>query len=106
VAAPDDATLAYWNEQRLLLRQSETQRSVVTNSVLTIAAAVSGFVIQQHFRSQTLPLSVLVILTGLYGPMSAAKYHERARYHPGQAGLHLGVAAHGLVLIILTALEG
>jgi hypothetical protein len=150
VAAPDDATLAYWSEQRAQLRQSETQRSVLTNYVLTIAAAVSGFVIQQHFRSQTLPLSVLVVLTGLYGAVSAAKYHERASYHLGQAraltrvlvqsgaladndavlgqsrlghyqqyprlsrlrlhwlwtGLHLGVAAYGLVLIILTAVEG
>jgi hypothetical protein len=149
VAAPDDATLAYWSEQRSQLRQSETQRSVLTNYVLTIAAAVSGFVIQQHFRLQTLPLSVLVVLTGLYGAVSAAKYHERASYHLGQAraltqvlvqsgalgdndavlersrldhyqhyprlsrlrlhwlwtGLHLGVAAYGLVLIILTALE-
>jgi hypothetical protein len=25
VAAPDDATLAYWSEQRSQLRQSETQ---------------------------------------------------------------------------------
>ena len=47
VAAPDDATLAYWSEQRSQLRQSETQRSVLTNYVLTIAAAVSGFAIQQ-----------------------------------------------------------
>jgi hypothetical protein len=150
MTAPDDATLAFWNEQRAQLRQSENQRSVLTNYVLTIAAAVSGFVIQQHFRAQTLPLSVLVVLTGLYGALSAAKYHERANYHLGQAraltqvlvqsgglgdndailerfrldhyqryprlsrlrlhwlwtGLHLGVAAYGLVLIILTALEG
>ena len=150
MAAPDDATLAYWSEQRSQLRQSETQRSVLTNYVLTIAAAVSGFVIQQHFRLQTLPLSVLVVLTGVYGAVSAAKYHERASYHLGQAraltrvlvqsgalgdndavleqvrlvhyqqyprlsrlrlhwlwtGLHLGVAAYGLVLVVLTALEG
>jgi hypothetical protein len=150
VTAPDDATLAFWDEQRAQLRQSENQRSVLTNYVLTIAAAVSGFVIQQHFRVQTLPLSVLVLLTGLYGALSAAKYHERANYHLGQAraltqvlmqsgglgdndailerfrldhyrqyprlsrlrlhwlwtGLHLGVAVYGLVLIILTAVEG
>jgi hypothetical protein len=149
MTAPDDATLAFWNEQRAQLRQSENQRSVLTNYVLTIAAAVSGFIIQQHFRLQTLPLSVLVVITGLYGALSAAKYHERANYHLTQAraltrvlvqsgglgdnaailqdsrldhyqtyprlsrlrlhwlwtGLHLGVAAYGLVLIILTAVE-
>jgi hypothetical protein len=150
LTAPDDATLAFWAEQRAQLRQSENQRAVLTNYVLTIAAAVSGFVIQQHFRLQTLPLSVLVVLTGLYGALSAAKYRERANYHLSQAraltrvlvqsgglgdnaaalenarldhyqryprlsrirlhwlwtGLSLGVAAYGLVLVILTALEG
>jgi type IV secretory pathway TrbF-like protein len=150
MTAPDDATLAYWSEHRSQLRQSENQRSVLTNYVLTIAAAISGFVVQQHFRVQTLPLSVLVVLIGLYGALSAAKYHERANYHLGQAraltqvlaqsgalsdddailerfrldhyrhyprlsrvrlhwlwtGLHLGVAAYGLVLIILTVTEG
>ena len=62
MTAPDDATLAFWNEQRAQLRQSENQRSVLTNYVLTIAAAVSGFVFQKHFRVQTLALSVLVVL--------------------------------------------
>jgi hypothetical protein len=147
--APDDATLAFWNEQRAQFRQSETQRSVLTNFVLTIAAAVSALVVQQHFRLQTLPLSVLVLLVGLYGALSAAKYHERANYHLSQAraltqvlvqsgglsdnvavleklrldhyqsyprlsrlrlhwlwtGLHLGVAAYGLTLIIITIVE-
>lgn len=77
--------MAYWTEQRAQLRQSENQRSVLTNYVLTIAVAVSGFIIQQHFRIQTLPLSILVFLIGLYGAASAAKYHERADYHLGQA---------------------
>ena len=85
MTAPDDVTLAFWNEQREQLRQSENQRSVLTNYVLTIAAAVSGFVIQQHFRVQTLPLSILVVLTGAYGALGAAKYHEPASCHLSQA---------------------
>jgi hypothetical protein len=52
--------------------------------VLAIAAAISGFVVQQHFRLQTLPLSVLIVLIGLYGAL-AAEYHERANYHLSQA---------------------
>jgi hypothetical protein len=146
MTAPENAVLAYWSEHRSQLRQSESQRAVLTNYMLAIAAAVSGFVVQQHFRTQTLPLSVLIVLTGLYGALAAAKYHERANYHLSQAraltevlvqsgdltnndvimgrfrsdhyqkyprlsrirlhwlwtGLSLGVAAYGLVLIILT----
>jgi hypothetical protein len=146
MTAPENSVLAYWSEHRSQLRQSESQRAVLTNYVLAIAAAVSGFVVQQHFRTQTLPLSVLIVLTGLYGALASAKYHERANYHLSQAraltqvlvqsgdladndvildrfrsdhyqkyprlsrirlhwlwtGLNLGVAAYGLVLIILT----
>lgn len=146
MTAPEDATLAYWSEHRAQFRQSEGQRAVLTNYVLAIAAAVSGLVVQQHFRIQTLPLSVLVALTGAYGALASAKYHERANYHLSQAraltralteagalpdstalldeyrsdhylayprlsrlrlhwlwtGLHLGIAAYGLVLLIIT----
>jgi len=42
-------------------------------------------VVQQHFRTQTLPLSILVVVIGMYGALAAAEYHERANYHLGQA---------------------
>jgi hypothetical protein len=85
MTAAENAALAYWSEHRSQLRQSESQRAVLTNYVLAIAAAVSGFVVQ-HFGTQTLPLSVLIVLTGLYGVPAAAKYHERANHHLSQAG--------------------
>jgi hypothetical protein len=148
VTAPDDAVLAYWQEHREQFRQSETQRAVLTNYVLVIAAAVSGLVVQQGFTLRTLPLSILIIVIGLYGALAVAKYHERADYHLFQAraltqvlvdtgalanhdavleefrqahyrkyprlqhlqlnklwtGLHLGVAAYGVVLVAMTFL--
>jgi len=141
-----DAVLAYWKDHREQLRQSESQRGVLTNYVLLIAAAISGFVVQQHFSLWTVPLSVLTMAIGLYGAVSAAKYHERADYHLSQAraltrvlvqsgalpdttaaletarqanygkyprlsrlrlnwlwiSLHLGIAAYGAVLLIIT----
>jgi hypothetical protein len=78
-------TLAYWREHREQLRQSENQRAALTNYVLVITAAISGFVVQQHFTLRTLPLSFLIIIIGLYGAVAAAKYHERADYHLLQA---------------------
>jgi hypothetical protein len=85
MTAPEDAALAYWKEHREQLRQSENQRAVLTNFILVIAAAVSGLVVQQRFSLRTLPLSVLVVVIGLYGALSVAKYHERADYHLSQA---------------------
>jgi hypothetical protein len=80
-----DIVLAYWNEHREQLRQSETQRSVLTNYLLLITAGLSGFVAQQKFALATLPVAILVIGIGLYGALSSAKYHERAQYHLMQA---------------------
>ena len=81
----EDVTLAYWKEQREQLRQSENQRAALTNYVLAITAAISGFIVQQHFSVRTLGLSVLIIVVGLYGALTSAKYHERADYHLFQA---------------------
>jgi hypothetical protein len=85
VTTPADAVLAYWQEHREQFRQSENQRAVLTNYVLVIAAAVSGLVVQQGFKLRTLPLSVLIVVIGLYGALAVAKYHERANYHLFQA---------------------
>ena len=148
MTTPGDAVLAYWHEHREQFRQSENQRAVLTNYVLVIAAAVSGLVVQQGFKLRTLPLSVLIVVIGLYGAVAVAKYHERANYHLLQAraltrvlidsgaladhdavleefrqahyrtyprlhrlrlnwlwiGLHLGVAAYGVVLVVITFL--
>jgi prolipoprotein diacylglyceryltransferase len=81
----EDSVLAYWKEHREELRQSENQRAILTNYVLVITAAVSGFVVQQQFSLRTTPLSVLIVVIGLYGALAAAKYHERADYHLSQA---------------------
>lgn len=85
MAEPDDALLAFWKEHREQLRQSETQRSVLTNFVLVIVAGISGLIVQQRYTLGTLPLSFLIIVLGLYGALAAAKYHERANYHLSQA---------------------
>ncbi|WP_081448828.1 hypothetical protein [Geodermatophilus obscurus] len=85
MAEASDAVLAYWSEHRQQLRQSEQQRSTLTNYVLIIASALGGFTVQQNYSGRTLPLSVLVVLIGLYGSLTSMKYHERSVYHLQQA---------------------
>ncbi len=80
-----EAVLAYWSEHRAQLRQSENQRATMTNFVLAITAALTGFVVQLRLDARTLPLSVFIVLLGCYGALTAAKYHERAEYHLHQA---------------------
>jgi hypothetical protein len=85
MSEPGETVLAYWTEHRQQMRQSENQRAVLTNYILVIVAALSGFIVQQKLRVATLPLSSLIMLIGLYGAVTTAKYHERADYHLAQA---------------------
>jgi hypothetical protein len=81
----DDGALTFWAEHREQLRQSENQRATMTNFVIVIAAALAGVIVQLRLDARSLPLSILIVLLGLYGALSSAKYHERAEYHLRQA---------------------
>ncbi|WP_329134034.1 hypothetical protein OG552_17705 [Streptomyces sp. NBC_01476] len=81
----EEAIRAYWKEHREQLRQCETQRSTLTNLLLVITAALSALIVQQHFSLYVMPLSVFVVLAGLYGSVAVSKYYERASYHLSQA---------------------
>jgi hypothetical protein len=48
MSVPEDAVLAYWREHGEQLRQPGNQCAVLTNYVLVITAAISGFIVQQQ----------------------------------------------------------
>jgi hypothetical protein len=54
LSGSDDAVLPFWAEHRQQLRQSETQRSILTNIVLAIVAGLTGLMVQQKFAPNTL----------------------------------------------------
>lgn len=85
MSTPEEAVLAFWKEHREQLRQSETQRSTLTNFLLAIAAGLSALIVQQKFSVGGIPLSVFILLLGIYGALTVAKYYERAAYHLAQA---------------------
>ncbi len=85
MAISADTVIVYWKDHREQLRQSETQRSTLTNLLLVITAALSALIIQQKFALTTLPLSIFIVLIGAYGAVAVAKYYERASYHLQQA---------------------
>jgi hypothetical protein len=95
-----ETVLAYWKEHREQLRQSETQRSALTNYLLVVTGGLSSLIAQQKFSAATMPLAILIVVFGLYGALSAGKYHERADYHLTQA------RALTKTLKVLGALDG
>jgi hypothetical protein len=85
VSGSGDTTLAFWKEHREQLRQSETQRSTLTNFLLVVTAGLSALIVQQKFAAPMIALSIFICVLGMYGALTVAKYYERAAYHLRQA---------------------
>ena len=73
--------LAYSKEEWEQRRQSENQRSLMTNFILTISSATLLLIINNGFSINTLPFAVFLIFLGLFGSAAVAKLHERGEYH-------------------------
>lgn len=76
-----DILIALCQENWEQARQSENQRAVVTNLIVIIAAATSGVLTQTGFEKHTLPLTILLIILGIYGALTSAKLYERHQFH-------------------------
>jgi hypothetical protein len=68
-------------EQWTQARHSEEQRATVTNLVITLASAGIAFIAQTGLNPTKLPITVLLIILGLYGAFTSEKLSERSRYH-------------------------
>ncbi len=62
-------------------KQSEDQRSTITNIIVLIAVAIQGGLTQTGFTKNALPLTITLIITGIFGVIATAKLYERFRYH-------------------------
>ena len=62
-------------------KQHEDQRAAITGLVVVIAAAIQGGLTQTGFTRSALPLSITLIILGLFGMLACAKLHERASLH-------------------------
>jgi hypothetical protein len=76
-----DILLAYSKEEWEQRRQSENQRSTMTNFILTISSAAMLLIINKGFGFEALPFAILLIPLGLFGAITAEKLYERGEYH-------------------------
>lgn len=58
-------------------RQVENQRTSMSNFLIIITAAIFAFVSSQGFSYNTIPISILMILLGVFGFFMSAKYAQR-----------------------------
>ena len=74
--------LVFIMEQQLShAKQSEDQRANITNIIVLIAAAIQGGLTQTGFTKNALPLTITLIIMGIFGIVATTKLYERFRYH-------------------------
>jgi hypothetical protein len=76
-----EVLLRFFDEDWRHVRQSENQRTAFTNIILLIASAVFGFLTQYGLTRNTLPLTVLLIVLGIFGGIASEKLYERSKLH-------------------------
>jgi hypothetical protein len=64
-----------WNQ----VRHSEDQRATITNLLIIVASVIHGVLTQTGFTKSVLPLTLLLIILGLYGIVVSAKLYERTQ---------------------------
>jgi uncharacterized membrane protein len=72
-----DVFLKLYEEQWTQVRHLENQRATATNFIVVIASAIIGFIVQQGLSVAILPVSLLLIVLGIYGALTSEKYYER-----------------------------
>ncbi|MGX4658066.1 hypothetical protein ACWCHM_30770 [Micromonospora sp. SCSIO 07396] len=80
-----DVMLQMWLSRWEQIRQSENQRAAMTNIVIIVVSAILGFVANKGLSPAMLPLSLAVLVLGIYGATLSAKYYERFRFHLSEA---------------------
>jgi hypothetical protein len=81
MADSSDVLIALYEEERAQARQSENQRTALTNLTLIIVGAGLAFIAADGIAPSDLVLSVPMIFVGAYGAVSSAKYFERWYRH-------------------------
>ena len=71
----------FWKEEWVVARHFDEQRTTISNLIIIVAAAIIGFIIQVGISMKTLPMTIFLIVLGLYGTITVKKLYERHQYH-------------------------
>jgi hypothetical protein len=62
-------------------RQSEDKRATIANVILVVASAIQGMLVLVGLDKKALPLTITLIVLGVYGALASAKLYERSQFH-------------------------
>lgn len=81
MADNSDVLLKFFEEDWRQVRQEENQRTAFSNIVFLIASAVLGLLTQFGLSRDSLPLTLLLIVLGIFGGIASEKLYERSKLH-------------------------
>jgi len=81
MADDTDVLLKFFEEDWRQVRQEENQRTAFSNIVFLIASAVLGILTQFGLSRDSLPLTLLLIVLGIFGGIASEKLYERSKLH-------------------------
>ena len=87
MADDTDVLLKMYEEAWEQARQSESQRATVTNIILVIASAILAFIAEIGLSLKTIPLTLLLVIFGVYGAFITLKLYSIFRRHIWQLRL-------------------
>lgn len=77
-----DILTVLYQEHLNQARHQESERSTMTNLILVLGAAVASLITyDQKVSKVDLPLSIFLVMLGIYGAFFSAKLYERFRLH-------------------------
>lgn len=89
MADTSDVLLKTIEEQWSQARQSEDQRATMTNYIIAISTAILGFIVNRGLVRDVLPLTILLVLLGVFGAIVSAKLYERFNLHVHRIGKYI-----------------
>lgn len=66
-------------------RQHEDQRAAITGLIVLIATAIQGVLTQTGLHKNALPLTLMLIVLGIFGMIAGIKLYERSKLHSARS---------------------
>jgi hypothetical protein len=76
-----DFLIACMNEDRIRARDAEHKRAFLAHLSIAVIVITSVVIAFTGFHRNTVPLTISLILTGIYGILASLKLYERSQYH-------------------------
>ena len=76
-----DFLVACMNEDRIRARDAEHKRAFIAHLSIAVIVITNVIIAFTGFQRNTVPLTISLILIGIYGLLASLKLYERSQYH-------------------------